>query len=333
MNAVFSKISEELEHHHDLMLVTITSKSGSSPRGAGAQMLVGEGGRLCGTIGGGAAEHRSEETARTLLQKKCSGEYCFKLREQSGNDLGMVCGGEISVFFQYIDPAAKEWKRLVSRVLVMLSAHQPGQLVLHLDGSLPMLLDGEGRPSYDMKCRKTTTSFTMPLPVQDRAVIFGGGHCTQALVPVLSRIGFRITVIDNRPELSLPKLFPEAETVLCGDYFHISDYLDLTPSDYVVVMTNGHTHDFDVLRQVLQNPPAYVGVIGSRRKTAFVNQKLLECGIEKDVLSRVHAPIGTAIKAVTPEEIAVSIAGEMIYERALLREAREICPAQGCPMH
>ena len=88
--------------------------------------------------------------------------------------------------------------------------------------------------------------------------------------------------------------------------FHISDYLDLTPSDYVVVMTNGHTHDFDVLRQVLQNPPAYVGVIGSRRKTAFVNQKLLECGIEKDVLSRVHAPIGTAIKAVTPEEIAVS---------------------------
>ena len=83
----------------------------------------------------------------------------------------------------------------------------------------------------------------MPLPVQDRAVIFGGGHCTQALVPVLSRIDFRITVIDNRPELSLPKLFPEAETVLCGDYFHISDYLDLTPSDYVVVMTNGHTHD------------------------------------------------------------------------------------------
>lgn len=365
MNAVFSKISEELEHHHDLMLVTITSKSGSSPRGAGAQMLVGEGGRLCGTIGGGAAEHRSEETARTLLQKKRSGEYCFKLREQSGNDLGMVCGGEISVFFQYIDPAAKEWKRLVSRVLVMLSAHQPGQLVLHLDGSLPMLLDGEGRPvpgifpevcdspgesgqaaepplpsrtgailpSSDMKCRKTKTSFTMPLPVQDRAVIFGGGHCTQALVPVLSRIDFRITVIDNRPELSLPKLFPEAEAVLCGDYFHISDYLDLTPSDYVVVMTNGHTHDFDVLRQILQNPPAYVGVIGSRRKTAFVNQKLLECGIDKEVLSRVHAPIGTAIKAVTPEEIAVSIAGEMIYERALLREAREIRTAQGCPMH
>ena len=58
----------------------------------------------------------------------------------------MVCGGEISVFFQYIDPAAKEWKRLVSRVLVMLSAHQPGQLVLHLDGSLPALLDNEGRP-------------------------------------------------------------------------------------------------------------------------------------------------------------------------------------------
>ena len=98
-------------------------------------------------------------------------------------------------------------------------------------------------------------------------------------------------------------------------------------------MTNGNTHDFDVLRQVLHNPPAYVGVIGSRRKTAVGNQKLLECGIDKEGLSRGHAPIGTAIKAVTPEEIAVSIAGEMIYERALLREAREIRTAQGCPMH
>ena len=134
-------------------------------------------------------------------------------------------------------------------------------------------------------------------------------------------------------ELSRPELFSEAEHVLCGDYFRIGDFLDLTPSDYVVVMTNGHSHDFDVLRQILQTPPAYVGVIGSRRKTAFVNQKLLECGIEREVISRVHAPIGTAIKAVTPEEIAVSIAGEMIYERALLREAAGAAALHDCPMH
>ncbi len=327
MNAVFSKISEELSHSHDLVLVTITSKSGSSPRGAGAQMLVGQSGRICGTIGGGAAEHRAEETARMLLQKRSSAEYRFPLHEQSEHDLGMVCGGEISVFFQYIDSSAGEWTQLVSRVLSMLSAHQPGCLVLHLDGSIPVLLDGE------MNCTRTKEAFYMPLPVLDRAVIFGGGHCTQALVPVLSRVGFRITVMDNRPELSRPELFSEAEHVVCGDYFRIGDFLDLTPSDYVVVMTNGHSHDFDVLRQVLQTPPAYVGVIGSRRKTAFVNQKLLECGIEREVISRVHAPIGTAIKAVTPEEIAVSIAGEMIYERALLREAAGAAALHDCPMH
>ena len=120
MNAVFSKISEELSHSHDLVLVTITSKSGSSPRGAGAQMLVGQSGRICGTIGGGAAEHRAEETARMLLQKRSSAEYRFPLHEQSEHDLGMVCGGEISVFFQYIDSSAGEWTQLVSRVLSML---------------------------------------------------------------------------------------------------------------------------------------------------------------------------------------------------------------------
>ena len=99
-----------------------------------------------------------------------------------------------------------------------------------------------------------------------------------------------------------------------------------------MIMSNGHSHDLDVQKQVLKNPPVYVGVIGSKSKKAWVNQMLKDAGFSDEVIEKVHSPIGTAIKAVTPEEIAISIAGEMIYERALLRESRGI-KAHGCPMH
>ena len=100
----------------------------------------------------------------------------------------------------------------------------------------------------------------------------------------------------------------------------------------MVVMTNGHSHDYEVQEQVLRGRLAYIGVIGSRAKTAAVNAKLRAAGVPEEAIASVHTPIGTAIKAVTPEEIAVSIAGEMIYVRALRREAgRE--EKHACPMH
>ena len=101
---------------------------------------------------------------------------------------------------------------------------------------------------------------------------------------------------------------------------------------FVVIMTNGHEHDFQAEVQVLRGETAYVGVIGSRKKTAFVNQRLREAGIPEEKIAFVHTPVGTPIKAVTPEEIAVSIAGEMICVRAARREAAgEV--HHGCPMH
>ena len=162
-------------------------------------------------------------------------------------------------------------------------------------------------------------------------MIFGGGHCSQALVPILNTVGFRVTVMDNRPEYASRELFPGAEAVICGDFRKLSEHLVLSESDYVVIMTNGHSFDYEVERQVLENPPCYVGAIGSQHKKEFVNGKLREAGIAESVIQQVHCPIGTAIRAVTPEEIAISIAGEMILERARMREG-EKGGHHGCPM-
>ena len=89
----------------------------------------------------------------------------------------------------------------------------------------------------------------------------------------------------------------------------------------MVIMTSGHLHDLETEIQILRLETAYVGVIGSRSKIAFVSQKLREAGIPEPAIAAVHTPIGTPIRAVTPEEIAVSIAGELICCRALRRAA------------
>lgn len=343
MNTIFQKISEELKNSNDLVLVTIVAQSGSSPRGLGAQMLIGSGGRICGTVGGGAVEHHCEEEAVRLLGEKTSGIRHFSLRRGGAEDIGMVCGGDVSAWFQFIDSSVKEWETLSENVLDLLGKRSEGWLAMNKSGAVSALLNKDGEllsgsldGTFSAPAKKefleTEDAYYLPITVRDRAVIFGGGHCSQALVPFLNRTGFSVTVMDNRPEFAQEELFPEADCIICGDYLKISDYVQLTESDYVVIMTNGHSHDYEVELQVLQNPTAYVGVIGSRSKIAFTQKKLREAGIPEDVINSVHSPIGTPIKAVTPAEIAVSITGEMIYERALLREKNGTAE-HGCPMH
>ena len=343
MNAIFAKMLYELEKGHDMVLVTIIAQEGSSPRGLGAQMLVKNDGNIIGSVGGGGVEKHCRDLALQCIQNKSSQIQEYTLRQNGAHSIGMVCGGDVTAFLQFVDAKQAKWMELAKKLLTIFSAHQSGWLVIHLDGNIPAILDESGKrifgqlqedvPKLENKTYvKTNASFYMPLPIRDRAILFGGGHCAQALSLLLTKVGFRVVVVDNRPEYADPQRFPEAESVICGDYCKIADYLTIAPSDYIVVMTHGHAHDLDVQKQVLQNPSIYIGVIGSKSKKDFVNAKLREFGISDEAINQVHSPIGTPIKAVTPEEIAISIAGEMIYERALLRESCGIA-YHGCPMH
>ncbi len=339
---LFSRICRELEQHHSLILVTILCGSGSAPRGTGSQMLVGSEGRLLGTIGGGAVEYEATKLAQELWKAKRSTRQTFRLFQNDIEDIGMTCGGDVTLWLQYICAEDTRWAAVAEKVVSRIQSRQPGWLVQRLDGGSPTLLAPDGtilagapvspEGLLEKKGILQGDCFSLPLPIGERAVIFGGGHCAQALVPLLQTVGFRVTVVDQRQEFATKALFPQAESVICSGYGNISDYLSLTEEDFVVVMTNGHSHDFEVQEQVLRQPVAYIGVIGSRKKTAFVNEKLRQAGVSDAAIASVHTPIGTAIKAVTPEEIAVSIAGEMIHERALRREAAGFHP-RGCPMH
>ena len=343
MDRIFAKLLYEMQKKKDTVLVTIVGDQGSAPRGAGSQMLVGAEGRLIGTIGGGAVEAKSEEMALRLLKDQMSLCHLFQLHERAKEDLGMVCGGDVKVLFQFVPGTSAFWENLADLIVNRAAARQSGWLVLHTDGSAPGLLDGSGREILGEEIPGSVTRngwipfqdnkfFCMPLPIGERAFLFGAGHCSQALAPLLSTLGFRVTVFDEREEYANRDAFPTAEHIIVGDFNKLCDYIEFTGDDYIVVMTNGHAHDLEVEQQVLQGDFAYLGVIGSRKKVAVVNQKLRDFGISEEAIARVHSPIGTPIKAVTPEEIAVSIAGEMIYERAVRREATGVV-AHGCPMH
>ncbi|MBR2423023.1 MAG: xanthine dehydrogenase accessory protein XdhC [Oscillospiraceae bacterium] len=343
MDRIFAKLLYMLEKKLPTVLVTIIADRGSAPRGAGSQMLVGEEGRILGTIGGGAVEGKADAMARQLLKEQRSCCHLFQLHTAAQDHIGMVCGGDVQVQFQYIPGMSAVWESVAGKVLEMTSARQTGWLALKTNGSSPSVLTGEGKAvlgepvsgnndAEGWKPMQNKEVFCIPLPIGERAIIFGGGHCAQALAPLLHTVGFRVTVFEEREEYGCRKNFPTAEQIIVGDYTKISERLQITSEDYIVIMTNGHSFDLEVQDQVLRGDFAYVGVIGSKKKTAAVNQKLRERGISEEAISRVHTPIGTSIKAVTPEEIGISIAGELIYTRALRREETGIV-ATGCPMH
>lgn len=323
MNGIFTTLLYEMEKRHDTVLCTIIADSGSTPRGKGAQMLVGETGLLSGTIGGSAVEGGAIALGQTLLRERRSAVHEYKLRHNDGEDIGMVCGGDVTVHLQFIAAGDPVWRELAGSVLHRIALRQPGALVLALDGGAPALRDA---PETD------SAHVSLPLPIGERAILFGAGHCSLALCPLLTTVGFRVTVVDDRPELVTKERFPTADAVICCDLDRVTETVPIGEEDYVVVMTNGHSHDFAVQEQVLRGKYAYIGVIGSRAKTASVNARLREAGISEAAIASVHTPIGTAIKAVTPEEIAVSIAGEMICVRATRRENAGVV-LHGCPMH
>lgn len=338
MRQIFEHLDSRLRKARPAMLAAVMEEHGSAPRGRGAMMLVGREGRLVGTIGGGAVEKRSVELAQSLLQEERSATHDFFLHQNRREDIGMMCGGDVSVLFQYISPAVPEWQALTAQLLTR--RESAGWLLLPLEAGTPVLLDGSGgclvgsapeavQDLMKKTCIRTQSWFSIPLIPQTRAVIFGAGHIGAELAPLLKQVDFQVTVFDDRPEYADKLRFPTADEVICGSYEEIGGKLCLDKEDYAVVITEGHRHDFVVERQLLAHPPAYLGVIGSKTKTAAVNQRLLDCGFSEADLAQVHAPIGTKIKAVTPAEIAVSIAGEMILVRAERRESQK---SGGCPM-
>lgn len=176
---------------------------------------------------------------------------------------------------------------------------------------LDMTLSDEARGD-PLICGGEIEIFVEPLAEAPTLLIVGAGHIGAACADLGKFLGFRVVVLDDRTELLKRENLPAADEMHAGDMAEEIRKLDITPQTYVVLVTRAHTTDAPVLREIINKPIAYIGMLGSKRRVLTVFDMLKQEGVPEEAFRRVHAPIGIPIGAETPQEIAVSILGEVI---------------------
>lgn len=157
--------------------------------------------------------------------------------------------------------------------------------------------------------------FEQTLTPPAHLVICGGGHVARALAPAAHAVGFRVTVLENRPEVLADGAFPAEIELRCGGFAQLLRAGGFGPHPFYAVMTRGHQEDWTCLREILKLPRSYVGMMGSRQKAFSTREALAKAGVAPADIESFRSPIGLPIGAETPEEIAVSIVAELIQRR------------------
>ena len=308
------KLKEQAVHGNDCYLIALIESEGSTPRSSGAYMLVNKNGWVAGTVGGGGMEYAAVLEAQKKLQE---GEAkSFQKRFDLTTAAGMACGGYCSLQFCYL-PAQKETEILAEYVLYKLEGRYPWWLLLPMgEGSIlveDFLPLKKHQGFYDLDGKEY---YAEQYNYDGRVFVFGAGHVARELVPLLSHLGFKCVVLDDREEFADPAVFPTAHKVLQVDYTKLEGIVKPNCKDYAVVMTRGHVHDANCERFLLTTPVSYIGVMGSKNKAKLARETLLAEGYTEAQLARITTPIGLDIGSETPAEIAVSIAAQLIQVRA-----------------
>ena len=314
MKYLMEKVKEQVLMGNACYLVALIESEGSTPRSSGAFMLVNKNGFVAGTVGGGGMEYAAVLEAQNKLVE---GETkSFLKRYDLTTAAGMACGGYCSLQFCYL-PAVQETDMLAEYILFRLKGKYPWWLLIPLgEGDIRVeegLFIKKHKGFYEQDGKEY---YAEQYNYDGRVFIFGAGHVARELVPLLSHLGFKCVVIDDREEFAKPEVFPTAHKVLLADYTKLNEVCKLNCMDYAVVMTRGHVHDANCERFLLTTPVPYIGVMGSKNKAKLARETLLSEGYSEKQLARIKTPIGLDIGSETPAEIAVSIAAQLIEVRS-----------------
>lgn len=338
---IVNEVLEQLDRGEDLAVVRIVSVMGSTPRAAGAEMLVRRDGSIAGTIGGGLLEATMMREAAAAIAARRSWTTSFAL---TGTDVTsaerMVCGGAAEVLIAYVEPGRPSLRDVMRAVRNVVGTQGEASLVAALtdDGQVDFwLLSKDGAmtgsppapvaelqaPLHEaMRGGPATLAdgrriFVETIEPADAVVICGAGHVGAALVPICSSVGFHTVVVDDRPDFASRERLPGADEIIVSESFQDAfTTIDVRTPTYIVIATRGHTHDLAVLRAALRTPAAYIGLMASRIKRSRIFDALRAEGFTEGDIARIHSPIGVSIGAETPAELAVSIVAEMIAVRA-----------------
>lgn len=345
MTEIFQEIYHSLREGKELVLATIASSSGSTPRTSGSKMIVYGDGRISGTIGGGAVEGDVIQKALTLFTTLGWTFSSYNLNP-SGNaeQMDLVCGGQMQVLMEHVPVNSKniELYGVVceeiqqSRSFLWIGKVNEGTKNLHLDRAIQtatrkwfgsfqqtdefLEVFGAG----DLGSRETRLvevgqqRFVVESVVAPHTVyLVGGGHVSKEIAALTKQLGFRTVVIDDRMEFANSDRFRDADGVhVCPRFADVFADFDISVNSYIIIATRGHSFDKEVLGQALKTDAGYIGMIGSSRKRQSIYQKLLKEGFEQSLIDQVYCPIGLPIEAETPAEIGISVVAQLIQHRA-----------------
>lgn len=286
MNAreVLAQASSWLAAGHGVAVATVIRTWGSSPRRVGSQLAVNDRGEMVGSVSGGCVEAAVVEEALEVLRGARARVVPFRVTNERAWEVGLACGGALDVFVERADPGT------VAGALEALSARGQAEVVLEL---------GAGE-----RC-------TVPLEIPARLVVVGAVHIAQALAPMAQLAGLEVLVVDPRtafataerfPGVALDRSWPDEALARAG--------LDRRAA--VVALTHDPKLDDPAVAAALRSEAFYVGALGSRKTQSALRARLAEQGFGEIELARIHGPVGLAIGAATPGEIAASILAEVI---------------------
>ncbi len=313
-------VSECLVQNQEVMLLVVAESKGSSPGRQGYKMAVGADGELVGSIGGGVMEISLVEQCRAVLSEPrvlATGFPATAIKEQvhqksSPNASGMICSGKQTVIFKQITTNDLQ---AVEAIIVALK-HRRRDFLLITSSEFKVTLKDVKNAGTDYSFQKISDTdfiYQEKIGKKNDLYIIGCGHCALALSELMARMDFHICMFDDRPALNTIEKNKFADEITMIDrYETIAARIPNGDNIYVVVMTLGYTSDEIAIRQLIAHDLRYFGVLGSRAKMKTLFMALENDGFAKEKLARISTPIGLPINSRTPEEIAVSIAAEII---------------------
>jgi len=353
MASVEEEIVRALSHNVPVTLATVVHQAGSAPRSVGAKMLVRADGSSTGTIGGGSVEAKVLQEVGRVMESGEAQTFHFELTAKNLAEEGSICGGKVNIFVEPLPAGIPDLTEIYQNIVKIKkrgggsllativsvdgapsSRQRSKALIDQTGGPIVSLLDDPGlieelRPEtgrvlgenraeiLTIERRGKQVEVLLEPIVSDATVfIFGCGHISVCLAPLVKTVGFALVVADDRPDFANRERFPDADRIVMDAFEGLLEKLKIDENSYLVLVTRGHKHDRSVLEQAIRTNARYIGMIGSRRKVRMLYENLMEKGIPEDLLQRVHAPIGLDIGAESPEEIAISILAELIEVRA-----------------
>jgi len=338
MEELFDDIEKLVLAEKRVAMATLVATRGTSPKREGAKMWVGEEGRILGSVTiGGCVDARVIAESEQALSSFKSRLVEMKLANEDAWEIGFSCAGDLDVLIEPVDVSTLlELYRAVrnavdrgKRAVIATSLRESSRkLLISEDGESSGTL---GTPELDreaqtvalelMRKRASSTVSLGPdsLPVffevhgpPPTLIVFGAGHVAMPLISLAHDLGLKTVVVDGRPRFATRERFPDVDQLLIGIPSEIAETLAYTSSTFVVLTAHDYKYDLPVLKVVLPARPAYVGLLGSKRRGHAIKEFLREGGMDPALLDQLHVPTGLDIGADTAAEIALSILAEAV---------------------